>query len=399
MGLDPPRLARRALPGLALAGLARPARAQPAAELRLGVLLPLGGGLGLLGDEYLRGLELAVEAQPAGRPIRLLRGEAGEPALAQAEIRRLIGTEKAVALFGTGGATLAAAASQAAELAETPFIELGAVADALLERGFRFTLRTGPAATDLARLAAETIAGPLAGAWGLPAPGLHLAVLAEPGLNGQSLAAAIEAQAKARDWQRPLLLTQPGRGSELGPLVTRMQAEATEILLHAGGPADTAPLFRALAETGWRPRMLLGLGAGYSLAETAQALGPALDGLLVVDVPPLAVAAAAAAGRADFLARYRARYGTAPRSGHSLAAFAGAEPVIEGLARAAEKPRAALAALDLAEGRLANGWGLRFDDRGQNHRAWPALLQWQQGRLLTVAPAAAAVAELQPHLG
>ena len=35
----------------------------------------------------------------------------------------------------------------------------------------------------------------------------------------------------------------------------------------------------------------------------------------------------AAPGRAAFLARYRARFGTTPRSGHSLAAFAGADIV------------------------------------------------------------------------
>ena len=398
MGRHPPCLARRALPGLAVAALAGPARAQ-ANEVRLGVLLPTSGVFGLIADEHLRGLELAIEARGAGRPIRLLRAEAADAAQAQAETRRLIGTEKAIALFGTGGAGLAAAASQAAELAETPFIELGALADALLERGFRFTLRTGPGAGDLARLAAETIAGPLAEAWGQPARALRLAVLAEPGLAGQSLATAMEAQAKARDWERPILLTQPARGGDLGALLARLRAEGTEILLHAAAAADPGPLFRAMAETGWRPRMLFGLGAAYSLAETAQALGPAVEGMLVVDVPPLAVSDRAAPGRAGFLARYRTRYGTTPRSGHSMAAFAGAEPIIEQLARGGEKPRPALAALDLPEGALANGWGLRFDERGQNHRAWSALLQWQVGRLVTVAPRDAAVATLKPNLG
>jgi branched-chain amino acid transport system substrate-binding protein len=376
----------------------RPARAQ-ANELRLGVLLPSSGALGQIADEHLRGLELAIEARSGSRPIRLLRAEAADPAQAQAETRRLIATDKTVAVFGTGNAGLAAAASQAAELAETPFIELGAVADALLDRGFRFTLRTSPGGGDLVRLAFETIAGPLAAAWGQPGKALRLAVLAEPGLAGQSLTTAAEAQAKARDWERPVLLTQPGRGSELGTLLARLRAEGTAILLHGGAPGDAAPLFRAMTETGWRPRMLLGLGATYSLAETAQTLGPLVDGMLVADVPPLAVSERAAPGRAAFLARYRARFGTTPRSGHSLAAFAGAEPILEQLARSGEPPRVALGALDLPEGALANGWGLRFDERGQNQRAWPALLQWQAGRLVTVAPSEAAVATLNPNLG
>ena len=38
-------------------------------------------------------------------------------------------------------------------------------------------------------------------------------------------------------------------------------------------------------------------------------------------------------------------------------------------------------------GKAVTGWGARFDESGQNTRARPLLAQWQDGRLVTVAPA------------
>ena len=45
---------------------------------------------------------------------------------------------------------------------------------------------------------------------------------------------------------------------------------------------------------------------------------------------------------------------------------------------------------DLPEGELANGWGFRLDERGQNTRAAPVLMQWRQGRPVAVWPEVAA---------
>ena len=47
----------------------------------------------------------------------------------------------------------------------------------------------------------------------------------------------------------------------------------------------------------------------------------------------------------------------------------------------------------------SNGWGARFDARGQNQLGFPVLAQWLGGVLRTVAPADAAVSSLRPKLG
>ena len=64
-----------------------------------------------------------------------------------------------------------------------------------------------------------------------------------------------------------------------------------------------------------------------------------------------------------------------------------------------DKLRAAVLATDVAAGTTATGWGVKFDEKGQNTRAKPVLLQWQNGSQVTVFPEAAAVATLRPTLG
>lgn len=411
-----PRIARRPLLG-GLAALAaplaapHPLRAQgtgAANELRLGALFPLSGGLAVLGDESFRGLELAAEERNAaggllGRPIRLVKGDASNADQAAAELRRLQGAEKVAAAFGTTASHLSFAASQAAELVGLPYFELGAVADPITERGFRNLYRLCPRASDLARDSVAAIPEALAGAWSAPPDLLRIAILHEDGLYGQTVGGFQEAQLKARGLTQVERLAYPARSVDIPPMLQRLRAVGADVVLHTGYQNDIVLLYRGMKEAGWRPRMVIGTGAGYSLTDTARSLGPEFDGTLDIDFTQFAVQEAAAPGIPAFIDLYKRRYGSDPRSGHSLANYVGARLVLEAMQRAGglerDKLRAALLATDVAEGTTATGWGARFDEKGQNLRARPLLAQWQGGRLVTVAPAEAAVAPLRPVMG
>lgn len=406
------RFARRPLLGglAALAATARPGAAQQAegTTTRLGALFPFTGPLALLGDEHFRGLELAAEERNAvggllGKPIRLVKGDAADPAQAQAEAKRLMGPERAAVLFGTCASPLSFAATQAAELAGVPYIELGAIADPITERGFRLLFRIAPRAAEMGRLAVDTIPDLLAPAWAVPPETLKITLLHEDSLYGQSVAAAQEAQLQARGLRLAEKAAYTLRSTEWAPVVQRLRGIGTDVLLHAGYQNDILLLYRALREAAWRPRMVIGAGAGYSLTDTAHAIGPDFEGTLNVDVPQYEVNDRFAPGVKPFLELYRKRYGSEPRSGHSLADYVGARAAFEAIQRAAapdrDRIRAALAATDLPEGSLANGWGIRFDEKGQNQRARPLLLQWQGGKLVAVSPAEAAVAPVRAQMG
>jgi len=407
------RFGRRALGAAVIATLARPALAQAAAELRLGAIFPLSGPLALLGDESFRGVEIAVEERNAaggvlGRPLRLLRADASDEATAAAETRRLVsGNDRVAAVFGSFASSVALPGSQVAESAGVPWFELGALGDAVVERGFRWVFRASPAAADFAAVAVEAVLEVLAPKLGVAPGDLRIAIAHEEAPGGLSVSAAQEGLARSRGLNVVERAAYASRASDLNALVQRLRGLEADILLHTGAPGDEVLLFRALRDASWRPRMVIGTAGGYGLAETVRSLGDALAGAMSADLPPFAVNERHAPGARAFAEAYLRRYGAEQRSGHSLAACVGTRLFLEAMHRGGgvekERVRAAVLALDLPEGATAAGWGARFEARGQNTRAQPLLCQWQPGpqglRQVVVHPAPAAVTEAVPRLG
>ena len=411
-------IGRRALGGLAgaaLAALAGDARAQsPSPELRLGALFPLTGPSALLGDESFRGVEMAVEERNAaggvlGRQIRLVRADAPDDTAAAGEARRLVqGNDRVAAIFGSFNSAIALPASQVAELAGVPYLELGALGDGLIERGFRWVFRASPRAVDFAETAVEAVVNLLAPALGMPAPSLRIAVAHEESAAGQSVGTAQETALKARGLTMVERAAYASRPADLSAVVQRMRGQEAEVVLHTGTPGDEILLFRAMRDAAWRPRMVIGTAGGYGLAETARSLGDDMLGAMSADLTPFEVKEDFAPGARAFPEAYLRRYGADPRSAHGLATYAGTRLFLDALQRAGgpekEKLRTAVLATDIAEGGTPTGWGARFDERGQNLRARPVLCQWQAApagglRQVAVAPAAAAVADALPRLG
>ena len=375
--------------------LAAPALAQPAPpELRVGGLFPLSGANALLGDEAARGLELAIAERNAagGRQIRLMRADVTEPAQALAEARRLIQAERVALLFGSVSAPIGLAASQAAESLDSSYVELAAAADALIERGARHVIRTAPAALDYGQLGADALTRFLPNHLGQPADVLRIAILHESSASPESIATHLEAKLREAGLVVAERLPHATRTPEMPAMVQRLRAAGVNVLIHAAAESDAVALFRAMQDAAWRPAAVIGAGPAWGLTDLARAVGPGLEACFALDMPPIETAERWAMGARPFAEAYQRRWGSAPRSGLSLAAYAGALAVLSQPNLERGPLRASLAALDQPEGQWANGWGFRLEDRGQNSRARPVLLQWQAGRPMAVFPADAAAA-------
>jgi len=399
-----PTIRRRVLLGAALAAAEgttpRSARAVPPQPLAIGALFPFSGSLSLLGDESFRGLDLATDERNAaggllGRQIVLVRGDANDSAPATAEAKRLLDQAKVAGVFGSY-------ASAVAELAGAPYFELDALADSVTERGFKLTFRTGPIASAVGFLSVDTVADLLLPLWGADSARLKLAILHEDGPTGTAVAAAQDARCKDRGLPVAERISYPATDIDFAPFVQRLRGANTDLVLHTAHANDVVLLHRALKQAGWRPRMVIGAGGGYSLNDTAEALGDDFDGVMNVDVTQYRVSDIVAPGVAEVGAAYQRKYGAPPRSGHSLICFAGAQVFFDAVQRAGtfdlDRLRAAVLATDAPNGSLVAGFGVRFDDKGQNFRAQPYLSQWQKGALVTVAPKDAAVAIIVPML-
>ena len=100
----------------------------------------------------------------------------------------------------------------------------------------------------------------------LPAA-LRVAILHEDGLYGQSVSASQEAQLGARGLRVVEKLGYAARGGDLLAAVQRLKEAAPDVVLHTGYQNDIIVFYRAMREAGWRPRMVIGSGAGYSGVE------------------------------------------------------------------------------------------------------------------------------------
>lgn len=399
---------RPLLAGLAATVAAPRIAAAQGGEIKFGALYPFSGGLALLGDESFRGLEVAVEERNAaggvlGRQIRLAKGDAVDQNQAIGEVRRLMSVERVAAVFGTYASPLAFAATQVTELQGVPYFEMGAISDPITERGFRYVFRTCPRSSDFGAATVGGVADALAPAYGVDPKTLRIAILHEDALYGQTVSGFQEAQIKQRGLNQVEKLAYSARSVDLSSVIQRLRGVNADIVLHTGYQNDIVLFFRGMQEANWKPRMVIGSGAGYSLTDTARAVGPAFEGVMNVDFTQFAVNEQYAPGVSAFVELYKRRYGSDPRSGHSLANYFGARVYLDAVQRAGgtdkDRIRTAVMATDIAEGTTPTGWGVRFDERGQNTRVRPFLLQWQGGRQVTVYPTQAAVAQLRPQMG
>ena len=404
-----PQFRRRPLlAGLAAALAAPGLAAAQGAELKFGALFPFSGGLALLGDESFRGLEVASEERNAaggvlGRQIRLAKGDAVDQAQAISEVRRLMTAERVVAVFGTYASPLSFAATQVSELQGVPYFEMGAISDPITERGFRYVFRTCPRSSDFGVATVAAVPDVLAPIYDVDPKTLRIAVMHEDALYGQTVSSFQEQQLRARGLNMVEKLGYSARSVDMASAIQRLRGVNADIVLHTGYQNDIVLFFRGMQEANWKPRMVIGSGAGYSLTDTARAVGPAFNGVMNVDFTQFAVNERYAPGVSAFVDLYKRRYGSEPRSGHSLANYFGARVYLDAVQRAGatekDRIRGAVLATDIADGTTATGWGVRFDERGQNIRAKPFLLQWQDGHQVTVFPQEAAVAQLRGQMG
>ncbi len=384
---------------LALVGAVGVAQAQ---DLKLGALYPLSGGLALLGDESYRGFELAVEKRNAeggllGKKIQIVKGDAVDAAQAVGTARKLTSVENVQAIFGSYASPISFAATQVSELAGVPYFELGAISDPITERGYKYVFRTNPTSKNFADRTIDVINDIIAPGMKVKPADLRIAIVHEDALYGTTVAQYQAEAAKKAGLNIVETLPYSAKAVDLSSLILRLKGAKVDLVLHTAYQNDTVLFFRQIKEASYAPKAVIGTGGGYSLQDTMRAVGPEnMHGVFDIDFTQYLTKEAGAPGLQAFVDAYTKRYGAAPRSGHSLANFAGAKIFFDAIQRAGsmdkDKIRTAVLATDVAVGTTPTGWGAKFDQAGQNNRGLPSVMQWLDGKLVTVYPPDAALA-------
>jgi branched-chain amino acid transport system substrate-binding protein len=160
--------------------------------------------------------------------------------------------------------------------------------------------------------------------------------------------------------------------------------------VQTGYVPDGNLMLRTAREQGYTPPAMLWLGTSDTF-ETLDALGAEyLEGLFVVAYPRPDINEKFGPGASAYLAAYRKAYNREPIAPQGMAAYTGMHMLLDTLTAAGttelSKVRAAAAALDRPLSSYPTGFGAKFDDKFQNTRAFPTVIQWQGGKQVTVFP-------------
>jgi branched-chain amino acid transport system substrate-binding protein len=390
---------------LALLGAALPAAAE---DVTIGVIYPLTGAAASTGLELKNAAQLAADlingtdkslALPLvgsgglpglkGAKLKLIFADhQGNPQVGATEAERLITQEKVAAIQGCYFSSVSQTASQTAERYGVPFLNDSSSSVGLTQRGFKWFFRTTPHDELFVQNAFEFLKD-LEKRKGIKVK--RIAILAENTEFGTGAARLQEKYAKENGYEVVEKILYPPKGTQLTSEVQKLKAAKPDVVFQSSYLSDAILSMRTYKDLGFLPTALLANDAGFNDSEFLKTMGK--DGNFVISREVWALDLAAqkpVIGKANDL--YKARHGV-NFNGNSARAFTGMIALAEAINRAGSvKPeaiQAALKATNLGADQLIMPWGgIQYDENGQNKKGAGIIVQIQDGKYVTVWPAA-----------
>ncbi len=387
---------------------ARGAQAQALqGEYKIGILEPLTGNLAVQGKLHLEGYEIMRDLINSrfggvmGKKLVFATGDAVDPTTAASEATRLATREGVKIISGTFSSTLCGAASEAAARQNVIYWETSCVDPRFTRRNMKNVFRTEIDGNGFGWYNIEFIATYLAQRLGKKPSELKIAYLSEDSSYGQSVTEAARTRAKTEfGMQEVALEYYQFTSNDLTPIILKLKNADPDILHHIARDQDAILFWRQAREQNLQVKAVLHAGAtGYGNQGFGKAFGNDANGpfVLLEPGPGLIIEKFRPEGQLierAFRDAVKAKTGSdVPTGAHQLA---GGGLWILKLALDAAKSdaldpfRAAVMKMDLPVGSTINGWGVKFDQTGQNanDRVQHYMLQWQNGSLVTVWPEA-----------
>jgi branched-chain amino acid transport system substrate-binding protein len=377
-----------------------PVEANAQAPIRIGVLLPQTGPLAKNGIENWEAMQIARDminmndrSGINGRKIEYLLGDANTPNAAISETERLIGKEGVKITTGSFASPIAIAVSQAAQRHNVFHWETTGAADIITRRGFKHTFQVGAPARKYGRAAVDFIIDDLAKRLGKPVDALKIALMWENRAFGKSVGDGIRAYTQAKGIRLAYDDGYDQTATDMTPIVQKLKDVAPDVLIAVSFSNDAILFQRKARDLDFNVAAFIGVSAGYSAPDLRDSIGDTVDGIFVADFPPKVNAATLKPETRkvaeEFYRRYEAKLKRAP-AGHAAAGFSAIWALFtEVLPKAKtfepDELRDIALKLDLPEGSLVNGSGIRFTnfdwpedpkDAGQNLRASIGVWQW-----------------------
>jgi branched-chain amino acid transport system substrate-binding protein len=395
------------------AGLLVAPSANAAENVKIGVIYPLTGNAASAGQSAKDAVDLGAEivntAHPelkalplgatAGLPnlggAKIELDEAdhqGNPQVGQQQTLRLITQDHVAAMLGSYHSSVSLVATAVAERQAIPFLVADSVALNITGRGFQWTFRTTPIASDFAKAYAEFLTD-------LKKSGKkidNIAVVNENTDYGTSVGGSILEAAKAANITVAAQIPYNANSSDVTAQVIQLKTLHPDVVIFVSYTADTILYFRTMKNLDYLPPIIIGDDAGFSDPTFIPNVGDLAQGAVNRSAFDIGKP-----GSNSYVVNqmFKAKYGrdlddTSARWMQGF--FVLADAINRAGSTEPEKIQAALRATDLKPDQLMIGYnGVKFDATGQNTLASTFLIQLQGKQYVSIWPEDRATGKLE----
>ena len=368
-------------------------------KIKIGLMFPTSGTQSWAGLECIEAAEIALAiAEEDGliQPgqVELLKGDVHSSETAATEARRFI-AQGAKILHGTILSSWVPPAAKIAQDNGVLYLEAIAASEEIHQYNFGNFFRVNVDCLSYGEGIAEFIANVLAPAWNLPVDRVRVATVYQSDSFCQSLVESFSKKALAKGMRIVDRQLVNQTESDFRPVIRSLMAKQVDVLVVATYRGPTPNFWVQAVDEHFLPRAFFGTGS-WALGQYVKQIGDLANGLCAVGTPHIVAikTSALSADAKQYLAKWKKRTGKQ----HTDRTAVDRDLVMIALRVLFERvlPRAsslrlddlrkALLAVDIPMGSTILGYGVKFSESGDNTRSFPAIMQWQQGRLETIYP-------------
>lgn len=382
--------------------------------IKIALLFPTTGAMSILGTDQSNGAEMVLKWANKkgginGTKIEILKGDSQSNAAVGATTAQRLIDEGAQIIIGSYSSGISAAIMPVAQRNNVILWEVGAVSPAVNEQRYSNFLRTVGVAATYADADYDFVVNFLAKKLGKKAKDVRVAIANNDGAFASSVGNAVNDLFTKKKMNIVAKETYPITSTDLTPTILKLKDAKPDVLFLTPDAADALLFWQTAQQQDFNVSALIGSsgigGAGF-LAKFAAA---GVEGVYDVEAPALATMNTAGLDKAvaKLTKKWVAAFATA--NGHPCAVHCGDgiggayTLVTDVLPRAlkdsgdftAKSIVAAAMKTDIPEGGTPQGFGVKFSGAydklvGENTRAKSVIMQWQDGALRVVWPAAIA---------
>lgn len=369
-----------------------------AKNIKVGVAFPTSGSLAKIGQACTNGVEIAadmVNAAGQGPKIDLVKVDVPDATTGVNEVNRLISQQNVKVIVGTYASPISMAVSDVTERNKAILWEVAATDPRLTGRGYKYVFRPNPNATMYGPTAVDFLGGFIAPKLGMKADQLKIALLHEDGDYGQAVAKATREAAEKAGMKIVADISYNAKTTnDFSSMILQLKNSGADVLDVVQYDTDAQLFWKQAKQYDLNVKVVVGNGAGQSSDNFGPAFGKDADGVFDVSSAMVlnknGLTPEAQTAQDEFLKRYKEKFGKDPDLIAKLG-FASAYVLFKDVLSKTggddvDKIRQAALSLDLPEGYAITGWGIKFDQSGQNTRARMAAMQWQDKQLVAVYP-------------